>query len=216
MAFSTTLESKQLRISPIVTTSSEVLGFDKKEALLCTAGKRRNVESNMTFEQACHVAGVPWPVFVAQLVWMDGGMTWHFDKVCVGCVWEACFVYILLMSCRPLSVPFACWHGIYNVYMYNIYTLYGCKLQVPRASLMVWSPLPREIGRRNTTGTCTSTSLWTGPTKRTFLQEKNLGCEEQKCQRVNSYRHMFVLICIISPVWNFRHRIVRYYYTRML
>lgn len=48
----------------------------------------------MRFEQACHVAGVPWPVFVAQLVWMDGGMTWHFDK-CVSAVFgkHASFIF---------------------------------------------------------------------------------------------------------------------------
>lgn len=109
-------------------------------------------------------------------------------RLCLGSM-VRCF---LLMPFRPLSVPFACWHGIYHVYMYNIYTLYGCKLQVPqvpRASLMVWSS-PIEIGRRNTTGTCTNTSLWTGLTKRTFLQEKSLGCEEQKCQRVNSIEYL--------------------------
>ena len=144
---------------------------------------------------------------------VDGGMTWHFDKVCVGCVWEAWFVYILWMPCRPLSVPFACWHGIYNVYMY-IHIIW---VQAPRPPCFPHGMVPPiEIGRRNTTGTCTSTSLWTGLTKRTFLQEKSLGCEEQKRQRANSYRHMFVLICIISTFWNFRHRLVRYCWQMIL
>ncbi len=78
IAFSTTIESKQLRISPIVTTSSEVLGFDWRRHRF---SQRENVESNMRFEQACHVAGVPRPVFVAHVLWMDGVSSWLWPLV---------------------------------------------------------------------------------------------------------------------------------------
>ena len=69
MAFSTTLESKQLRISPIVTTSSEVLGFDKKEALLCTAGKRRVKHEIWTSLLCCSCS-------MASLCWSIGVDGW--------------------------------------------------------------------------------------------------------------------------------------------